>query len=243
MTVPETSIAGVRINKYLADSGLCSRREADGLVADGVVTIDSVVAQAGSRVLPGQTVRVHGEPILVSDDKIYLVLYKPVGITCTTDLRRGDNIIAFLGLEQRVFPVGRLDRDSEGLIFLTNDGAIVNKILRAENCHEKEYRVTVDRPVTEPFLRQMASGVKILGTVTRPCQVTKERETVFRIILTQGLNRQIRRMCEACGYSVRRLARIRIMHIRVGTLKPGQWRPFTSRELVVLRQLIRDSQA
>lgn len=242
MTVSEKPATGVRINKFLADGGLCSRREADGLVADGVVTIDGAVAQAGSRVLPGQTVKVRGEPVLISDDKIYLILNKPVGITCTTDLRRGDNIIAYLGLDRRVFPVGRLDRDSEGLIFLTNDGAIVNKILRAENRHEKEYRVTVDQPVTESFLRQMASGVTILGTVTRPCQVFRERETVFRIILTQGLNRQIRRMCEACGYTVRRLVRIRIMHIRIGTLKPGQWRPFTTRELVVLRQLIRDSQ-
>ncbi|MDW7657412.1 MAG: pseudouridine synthase, partial [Bacillota bacterium] len=175
MTIPAESTPGTRINKFIADSGLCSRREADGLVNDGVVTIDGAVARAGSRVLPGQTVKVRDEPILKNDDLLYIILYKPIGITCTTDPRRGDNIISYLSFEQRVFPVGRLDRDSEGLIFLTNDGAIVNKILRAENRHEKEYRVTVDKPVTEAFLAQMAQGVPILGTVTRPCRVTAEQ--------------------------------------------------------------------
>ncbi len=242
MTIPTEATPGIRINKYLADSGLCSRREADGLVADGVVTIDGTVVQAGSRVMPGQTVMVRGEPVLTNDDLLYIILYKPIGITCTTDPRRGDNIVAYLGFDRRIFPVGRLDRDSEGLIFLTNDGAIVNKILRAENRHEKEYRVTVDKPVTEAFLTQMAQGVPILGTVTRPCRVTAERDNVFRIILTQGLNRQIRRMCEVCGYEVRRLVRIRIMHVTIGSMKPGQWRPFTAKELVQLRRLIQDSQ-
>jgi 23S rRNA pseudouridine2604 synthase len=242
MTHATEATPGIRINKYIADSGLCSRREADGLIAAGVVTIDETVAQAGSRVLPGQTVKVRGEPVLQNDDLMYIVFYKPIGITCTTDQRRGDNIIAYLGFDQRIFPVGRLDRDSEGLIFLTNDGAIVNKILRAENRHEKEYRVTVDKPVTEAFLTQMAQGVPILDTVTRPCRVIAERDNMFRIILTQGLNRQIRRMCEFCGYTVRRLVRIRIMHVTIGSMKPGQWRPFTAKELVQLRRLIQDSQ-
>jgi 23S rRNA pseudouridine2604 synthase len=242
MTNSTEASPGIRINKYIADSGLCSRREADGLIAAGVVTIDETVARAGSRVLPGQTVKVRGEPVLQNDDLMYIIFYKPIGITCTTDQRRGDNIITYLGFDQRIFPVGRLDRDSEGLIFLTNDGAIVNKILRAENRHEKEYRVTVDKPVTEAFLAQMAQGVPILDTVTRPCRVIAERDNVFRIILTQGLNRQIRRMCEACGYAVRRLVRIRIMHVTIGSMRPGQWRPFTAKELVQLRRLIQDSQ-
>ena len=241
MTQHEAAAPGIRINKYIADSGLCSRREADGMIAAGVVTIDEAEARAGSRMLPGQTVRVRGEPVLQNDDLLYIILYKPIGITCTTDPKRGDNIVSYLGLDRRIFPVGRLDRDSEGLIFLTNDGAIVNKILRAENRHEKEYRVTVDKPVTEAFLAQMAQGVPILGTVTRPCRVMAERENVFRIILTQGLNRQIRRMCEACGYEVRRLVRIRIMHVTIGSMKPGQWRPFTAKELVQLRRLIQAS--
>lgn len=229
---------GVRINKFLADSGRCSRREADQLVASGAVLIDGSVAQAGSRVLPGQTVTVSGEPVLQNADLVYLILYKPVGITCTTDTRRRDNIIDYLGYPQRVFPIGRLDRDSEGLIFLTNDGDIVNRILRAENHHEKEYRVTVDKPVTPEFLRQMASGVPILGTVTRPCRVTAESKYNFRIVLTQGLNRQIRRMCDVFGYDVKRLVRTRIMHIAIGSMKPGQWRPFTFHELVELKRLL-----
>lgn len=229
---------GVRINKFLADSGRCSRREADQLVASGAVLIDGSVAQAGSRVLPGQTVTVSGEPVLQNADLVYLILYKPVGITCTTDTRRRDNIIDYLGYPQRVFPIGRLDRDSEGLIFLTNDGDIVNRILRAENHHEKEYRVTVDKPVTPEFLRQMASGVPILGTVTRPCRVTAESKYNFRIVLTQGLNRQIRRMCDVFGYDVKRLVRTRIMHIAIGSMKPGQWRPFTFHELSELKRLL-----
>ena len=229
---------GVRINKFLADSGRCSRREADQLVASGSVLIDGSIAQAGSRVLPGQTVTVSGEPVLQNSDLVYLILYKPVGITCTTDTRRRDNIIDYLGYPQRVFPIGRLDRDSEGLIFLTNDGDIVNRILRAENHHEKEYRVTVDKPVTPEFLRQMASGVPILGTVTRPCRVTAESKYNFRIVLTQGLNRQIRRMCDVFGYDVKRLVRTRIMHIAIGSMRPGQWRPFTFHELAELKRLL-----
>lgn len=228
---------GIRINKYLADTGTCSRREADKLIAAGDVTIDDQPAQIGDRVLPGQIVRVKGEPVLPDDDLVYLVLYKPIGITTTTDERRGDNIIDFLKYPKRVFPIGRLDRDSEGLIFLTNDGAMVNKILRAGNRHEKEYRVKVDRPITEEFIQGMASGVPILDTVTLPCRVIAEGPRTFRIILTQGLNRQIRRMCEVFGYDVIRLTRIRIMHVTLGAMKSGDWRYLTPKEIVELKRL------
>ena len=234
---PEKETAGVRINKYLADSGRCSRREADRLIEEGLVTIDGLPVRQGCLVYLGQVVRLRDEPILKDDDLVYIALNKPTGITCTTDPDRSDNIIAFLGYPKRIFPVGRLDRDSEGLIFLTNDGSIVNKILRADNQHEKEYRVTVGRPITEDFIQRMSDGVQILNTVTRPCRVVAESHHSFRIILTQGLNRQIRRMCEACGFSVTRLIRIRIMNVSLGTLKQGQWRYLTFKELSEIRRL------
>lgn len=221
---------GWRINRYLASAGLCSRRQADALVADGRVTIDQTLAQPGSRVFKNQIVRVDGKAILPQDKQIYLLLYKPVGITCTTDRRRRDNIIDFLAYPERVFPVGRLDRDSEGLILLTNDGSIVNRILRQSNQHEKEYRVTVDRPITDAFLEQMRAGVPMLGTVAQARRIWREQDTVFRIVLIQGLNRQIRRMCEALGYGVKRLIRVRIMHLTVGSMRPGQWRELTLHE-------------
>lgn len=230
---------GIRLNKYIADSGLCSRREADSLIEQGHVKIDGRPGQLGSRVLPDQVVLVRGQPVLPRDNHVYIILYKPKGITCTTDLRRRDNIISFMNYPERIFPIGRLDRDSEGLIFLTNDGSVVNKILRAEYKHEKEYRVTVDKPLTAEFLQNMARGVPILDTMTQPCRVIKEKEKVFRIILTQGLNRQIRRMCAALGYEVTHLVRIRIMHIGLGRLRPGQWRYFNTKELVQLRRLIK----
>ncbi|NLM78979.1 MAG: pseudouridine synthase [Ruminococcaceae bacterium] len=231
--------AGIRVNKYLASQGICSRREADRLIAAGDVTIADQVAQPGSRVLPGQKVHVRGKAVQQDPDMIYIAMYKPIGVTCTTDLRRHDNIISYLGLKERVFPVGRLDRDSEGMIFLTNDGSIVNKILKSGSRQEKEYRVTVDKPLTTAFLEKMASGVPILNTITRPCQVKAESRTVFRIILTQGLNRQIRRMCEACGYTVRHLTRLRVMHMTLAGLKPGQWRYFSEQEIEELHQLIK----
>ena len=230
--------SGVRINKYLAGQGFCSRREADRLISAGAVTINGQLAELGGRVRPGQVVSVQGRPVLQPSGRIYIVMYKPIGITCTTDLNRRDNIIAYLGLDRRVFPVGRLDRESEGLIFLTDDGSIVNKILKSGSGQEKEYRVTVDQPLTTAFLEQMSSGVPILDTVTKPCRVKAESRYVFRIILTQGLNRQIRRMCEACGYTVRHLVRIRIMHITIGQMKPGQWRYFTDQEIAELQQLL-----
>jgi 23S rRNA pseudouridine2604 synthase len=225
--------SSIRLNKYIADSGLCSRREADGLLASGRVTIDGQLGVIGQRVQPGQTVMVDGQPIIALD--------KPVGITCTSDRRRNDNIIDFVAFPKRIFTIGRLDRDSEGLILMTNDGAIVNKILRGQNSHEKEYRVTVDRPITQEFLNAMASGVPILDTVTRPCKVVQEQTRVFRIILTQGLNRQIRRMCEALGFGVVRLVRTRIMHINLGNLPYKQYRMLTNREITELRRLTADS--
>lgn len=233
--------SGMRINKYLAGSGFCSRREADRLIAGGAVTIDGAEAKLGARVQEGQIVCVNGQPITQNQELLYIAFYKPRGIICTTDLRWQNNIIDYLSFDQRIFPVGRLDKDSEGLIFLTNDGQIVNKILKSRNFHEKEYRVTVDKPITDEFLNRMSQGVPILNTITRPCQIWAESQFVFRIILTQGLNRQIRRMCETCGYSVRKLVRIRIMHITLDQLKPGQWRPFTDEECAKLKCLIEDS--
>jgi 23S rRNA pseudouridine2604 synthase len=233
--------SSIRLNKYIADSGLCSRREADGLLASGRVTIDGQLGVIGQRVQPGQTVMVDGQPIIALDEPVYLALHKPVGITCTSDRRRNDNIIDFVAFPKRIFTIGRLDRDSEGLILMTNDGAIVNKILRGQNSHEKEYRVTVDRPITQEFLNAMASGVPILDTVTRPCKVVQEQTRVFRIILTQGLNRQIRRMCEALGFGVVRLVRTRIMHINLGNLPYKQYRMLTNREITELRRLTADS--
>lgn len=231
----------VRLNRYIADSGLCSRREADRLISEGIVTIDGQIAVLGQRVEPDQTVRVRGEIVLPHDQPVYLVLHKPAGITCTTDSRRRDNIVDFIGYPQRIYPIGRLDRDSEGLIFLTNDGSIVNKILRAGNRHDKEYRVTVDQPLTGEFLQGMASGVPILDTVTKPCKIRPSGSHQFTIILTQGLNRQIRRMCEYFGYSVVRLVRTRIMHITLSGLKSGEWRHMTAREVHELHRLTRGS--
>ncbi len=234
-------LPGVRLNKYIADSGYCSRREADRLIADGQVTIDWQPANVGTRVLPGQTVRIGDDPVLKDDDLVYLALNKPAGITSTTDPNRSDNIIRFVGHDKRIFPIGRLDRDSEGLIFLTNDGSIVNKILRAGNRHEKEYIVTVDKPITAEFLAGMAAGVPILDTVTRPCRLKAEGPRVFRIILTQGLNRQIRRMCDYFGYTVLRLVRVRIMNVTLGNLKLGEWRYLTPKEMAEIKRLTRNS--
>jgi len=221
----------MRINKYISESGICSRRESDKWIEAKRVTINGVIAQLGSNVSEGDDVRVDGKPIGAKKKAVYIVLNKPVGITCTTELHVKGNIIDFVNHPERIFPIGRLDKDSQGLILLTNDGDIVNRILRAENNHDKEYIVTVDKPITPAFLQGMSSGVRILGTITKPCQVTKISERVFRIILTQGLNRQIRRMCAAFGYQVRKLERIRIMNIHLGELKLGQWRNVTTKEL------------
>lgn len=238
---------GIRINKYLADSGLCSRREADRAVEEGKVMIDGVVAEMGSRVKPGQSVTYCGKDVNKVDDLILIAFNKPVGIVCTTDRRDPDNIIDFISYPKRIFPIGRLDKDSEGLILLTNDGDIVNKILRSGNFHEKEYVVKVNKDITPEFISDMSKGVEILdqvsgnNVVTRPCTVSQLDRFTFRIILTQGLNRQIRRMCEALGYRVRALQRIRIMNINLGRLKSGTYRNVTELELNKLRELIADS--
>ncbi|ANS76328.1 23S rRNA pseudouridine synthase F [Paenibacillus yonginensis] len=221
----------MRINKFISETGFCSRREADKLIEAGKVTINGEVALLGSQAEEGDDVRVNGKPLIPKPvGAVYIALNKPVGITSTTEQHVKGNIVDFVGHKQRIFPIGRLDKDSEGLILMTSDGDIVNKILRAEGKHEKEYIVTVDRPVTPRFLQAMSEGVKILGEMTLPCTVTRISERVFRIILTEGKNRQIRRMCSALGYSVRKLQRIRIMNIHLGSLKTGEWRDLTPQE-------------
>ncbi|MED4599914.1 23S rRNA pseudouridine(2604) synthase RluF [Paenibacillus validus] len=228
----------MRINKYISETGLCSRREVDKLVEAGRITINGVKAELGSQVGEGDDVRIDGRPIRAKKPAVYIALHKPVGITSTTERHVRGNIVDFVGHRERIFPIGRLDKDSEGLILMTNDGDIVNKILRAENEHEKEYIVTVDRPITASFLQGMAGGVHILGAVTKPCVVHRMDERTFRIILTQGLNRQIRRMCAAFGYEVRRLKRTRIMNIKLGGLPVGKWRDLAPDELAELLRRI-----
>ena len=224
-----------RINKYIASSGLCSRREADKLIAEGRVTVNGVVAESGMQVSEQDTVLVDGKSILPEDKSIYIAFNKPLGVTCTTDSRDPSNIIDYIGYSERIFPIGRLDKNSTGLILLTNDGSIVNTLLRAENNHEKEYQVTVDRPYDDKFIKEMQSGVPVLGQITLPCKITKVSPRVFKIILHQGLNRQIRRMCEYEGYKVVKLRRIRFMNIHLGTLATGQWRYLTAKEINELK--------
>lgn len=231
----------VRLNKYISESGFCSRREADKLIENGLVTIDGIKAEMGTKVSKGQVVKVNGKLISKEEDLVYIVLNKPVGVTCTTEHKVKGNIVDFVNHKKRIFPIGRLDKDSQGLILMTNDGDIVNKILRAGNNHEKEYIVTVNKPINEEFVRRMSSGIKILGQVTKKCYVKKEGNNTFRIILTQGLNRQIRRMCEALGYEVVKLKRIRIMNINLGELRVGEWRDLTYKELKGLNNLISTS--
>jgi 23S rRNA pseudouridine2604 synthase len=221
----------MRLNKFISETGVCSRREADTWITGGRVAINGIIAGLGSQVRDGDEVRVDGRVVGAKPKPVYIALNKPVGITCTTERRVAGNIIDFVGHPERIFPIGRLDKDSEGLILLTNDGDIVNRILRAENNHEKEYVVTVNKSVTGEFLAGMAGGVSILGTRTKPCALTRVGKNVFRIVLTQGLNRQIRRMCEVFGYEVRRLQRVRIINVRLGDLRPGQWRNLREAEL------------
>lgn len=223
----------------MVSTGYCSRREADRLVEARRITINGEPCELGSQVQDGDVVCVDGKPIQSTEELVYIALNKPVGITCTAESRIKGNIIDFVNHPQRIFPIGRLDKDSQGLILLTNDGDIVNRILRSENNHEKEYIVTVDKPVTDEFLKGMAGGVEILGTVTKKCKVTRVGNYVFRIILTQGLNRQIRRMCKAFGYRVFKLERIRIMNIKLGDLPIGQWRDLTLQEFNKLQSLLK----
>lgn len=227
----------MRLNKYLSDAGVCSRREADRLVEEGRVTIDGKVAVMGQKVLDGQKVAVDGKPVAAQEKKVILAVNKPVGVVCTTsDKDRAQNIVELLQYPLRIYPVGRLDKDSEGLLLMTNDGALMDEILRARNGHEKEYIVEIDKPVTDEFVQGMAAGVPILETVTRPCQVEKISRNRFRIILTQGLNRQIRRMCEYFGCRVVSLKRVRIVNIRLGNLPVGGYRELTAAEEQELRR-------
>jgi 23S rRNA pseudouridine2604 synthase len=231
-----------RINKYLSEAGFCSRREADKLIEQGRVTLNGKVPEMGTKIVPGDEVRVDGKWIGEREEKaVYLAFNKPVGIVCTTDTGvEKDNIIDYINYPKRIFPIGRLDKPSEGLIFLTNDGDIVNKILRARNHHEKEYIVTVDRPITGEFLEKMRDGVPILDTITRKCEVEQIGAYQFKIVLTQGLNRQIRRMCEYLNYNVTGLKRIRIMNVKLD-LPVGQWRDLTVDELKEIDRLVATS--
>lgn len=223
------------LNKWISSKGYCSRREADRIIADGRVTLNGVVAVKGNRVAPGDEVLVDGKLIGAEPDKVYLLLNKPVGIVCTSDPKEKDNIIDFVNYPERIFHVGRLDKQSQGLIMLTNDGDIVNQILRSKHEHEKEYVVKVNRPINKQFIQQMSTGVAILDTVTKPCKVEQDTNYQFRIILTQGLNRQIRRMCEELGYNVTYLKRVRIMNMKLGPLKVGNWRYVSKGEMKLLR--------
>lgn len=231
----------VRLNKFLSDGGVCSRREADRLIQEGKVSVDGKTAVMGQKVTARQTVLCNGKPVKREDELILLAVNKPIGIECTADKTNPDNLIDFVHYPKRIYYIGRLDKNSEGLILMTNDGEIVNKIARASNYHEKEYQVLVDKPITDTFLEKMGSGVAILDTVTRPCKVEREGEKAFRIVLTQGLNRQIRRMCEALGYRVRKLKRVRIMNIRLGKLKTGTYRNVTKQELAELLEMLKNS--
>lgn len=242
----------IRLNKYLSEAGVCSRREADRLIEAGKVLVDGKPAVMGMRVRPDQEVQV-GKKIIGGgprEERVLLAVYKPPGVICTTDQREKRNIVDYVGYPVRIYPIGRLDKDSEGLILMTNDGSLVNRMMRSSNHHEKEYLVTVNKPVTDAFLEQLRKGVRIrkvekgevlLDTVTKPCQVEKLGKKSFRIILTQGLNRQIRRMCEYLGYEVVRLKRVRIMNLTLKGLKKGDYREITKQELRELERLLKDS--
>ncbi|MBY7948421.1 23S rRNA pseudouridine(2604) synthase RluF [Vibrio fluvialis] len=230
-----------RLNKYISETGFCSRREADKLIEQGRVTINGQLPEMGTKVTDNDEVCIDDKPVRSKEKPVYIALNKPTGITCTTERDIPGNIVDFIGHHKRIFPIGRLDKPSDGLIFLTNDGDIVNKILRAGNNHEKEYVVRVDKPVTPDFIKQMSSGVNILDTVTLPCKVTQETKFSFRIVLTQGLNRQIRRMCEALGYEVFKLRRVRIMNISLDGIPNGKWRYLTDVEVAEILAMCEDS--
>lgn len=221
----------IRINKYLSDAGYCSRREADRLLEQGRIYIGNEPAVMGQKVTLQDRIFVDGKLVQREEERILLAFHKPVGVECTSDLSNPDNIIDYIGYPKRIYPIGRLDKNSQGLILLTNDGSVVNHILKASNYHEKEYVVTVDKPITEEFLEAMSKGVAILDQITRPCKVEQISRHVFRIILTQGLNRQIRRMCETLGYRVQKLKRIRVMNVELGNLPKGSYRNLTEQEL------------
>ncbi|MGB0869668.1 MAG: pseudouridine synthase [Flavobacteriales bacterium] len=230
-----------RLNKAISETGYCSRRAADKLIEAGLVLINGQSVELGQKVTPEDEITVEGNVITKTVKNIYMVFNKPVGVTCTTETNVKGNIISYMNYPERIFPIGRLDKPSEGLIFMTNDGDIVNKILRSGNNHEKEYVVSVDRRITPQFIKKMSQGVPILDTITKPCKVTQINDFTFNIILTQGLNRQIRRMCAYLDYEVGSLKRIRIMNIKLGTLKRGKYRHFTKSEFLELSELIADS--
>lgn len=231
----------ISLNKFISSTGFCSRREADKLIEAGRVTVNGKVPQLGNRVTYDDTIKIDGKTLKAKEKPVYIAFNKPVGISSTTDRKDKYNIIDYINFPQRIFPIGRLDKPSEGLIFLTNDGDIVNKILRAGNNHEKEYIVTVDKPITADFIRRMSNGIKILDTVTQKCFVKQESKFVFRIILTQGLNRQIRRMCEVLNYHVIKLVRIRIMNITLTGIAPGKWRYLSQTEINKINLLVANS--
>ena len=230
----------IRLNKYLSEAGYCSRREADRLIADNRVTINDQLPELGTKVKENDIVKVDGNIVSLQEEFVYIALYKPIGITSTTDQTDPTNIVDFMKYKKRIFHIGRLDKDSEGLILMTNDGDIVNKILRANNNHEKEYIVQVDQKVTGAFLSKLSKGVEILGTITKPCKTEKISDNTFRIILTEGLNRQIRRMCSHFGYQVEKLKRVRVMNIKLDVPK-GKWRHLKEHEVSTLKQLLETS--
>ena len=231
----------IRLNKYLSEAGVCSRREADRLIESGKVTVDGKPAQMGMKISDTQEVRVGKKIIGQKNEMVLLAVHKPVGIVCTEEKREKNNIIDFLKYPTRITYIGRLDKDSEGLLLMTNNGDIINKMMRSGNQHEKEYKVTVHKPITDEFIQKMSDGDPILDTITRKCKVEKIGKYTFRIILTQGLNRQIRRMCEYLGFKVTKLKRVRVMNIELGDLKPGEYRKVTEKEIEELYELIKDS--
>ncbi len=231
----------INLNKFISSTGICSRREAEKFIVEGRVTINGKPTQLGNRVFEGDEVRIDGKTLQAKPKTLYIALNKPVGIVSTTDSKERKNIVRHVNHPQRLFPIGRLDKPSEGLIFLTNDGDIVNKILRAGNNHEKEYVVSVNKPIDEMFINKMSNGIPILGTITKKCKVEKRNDFTFKIILTQGLNRQIRRMCEYLGYEVTKLKRTRIMNVSLGNLKPGEWRELTQKEMNLINQMVSGS--
>lgn len=241
----------IRLNKYLSEAGVCSRREADRLIEAGKVLVDGVPAVMGMKVRPDQEIVVGKKNVGTQrEERVLLAVYKPVGVICTTDQREKRNIVDYVGYPTRIYPIGRLDKDSEGLILMTNDGSLVNRMMRSANGHEKEYLVTVQKPLTDAFLEQMAKGVRIrkvekgevlLDAVTKPCEVEKIGKNSFRIVLTQGLNRQIRRMCETLGYQVQSLKRVRVLNIELKGMRPGTWRKVTEREMEELAELLKGS--
>ena len=230
-----------RLNKFISETGFCSRREADKMIDEGCVTVNGKIPEMGTQVSRTDYIEINGKPLKSKEELVYLVFNKPVGITCTTEHKVNGNIVDFINFPKRIFPIGRLDKASQGLIFLTNDGDIVNKILRSGNNHEKEYIVTVNKPVSHDFIKSMSNGIPVLKTITQKCVVKKESKYVFKIILTQGLNRQIRRMCEYLGYNVVKLERLRIMNVSMGNLHIGKWRYISQKELTGINNLIADS--